>query len=118
MPTIQRQPRIKFANARHEQQAQRLMELERKRAKLQEQLRAVEAEQRDALLVLGSKYPDGFHFADKRGYEQEFEFCGYDRRILDQAAAKRILERMGKKVPMVVSHVSQFRINPVYEDQE
>lgn len=118
MPTIQRQPRVKFATARIEQQAQRVMELERKRAKLQEQLRAVEAEQAQALEVLGDKYPNGFHFADKRGYEQSFEFCGYDRRILDQAAARRMLERMGKKVPMVVSHVSQFRINPVYEDQE
>ncbi len=117
MPTIQRQPRVKFAAPRFEQQAQRLMELERKRARLQEQLRAIEAEQRDTLEVLGSKYPDGFHFADKRGYEQSFEFGGYDRRILDQAAARRMLERMGKKVPMVVSHVSQFRINPVYEDQ-
>lgn len=116
MPVIHRQPRIKFAPARVEQTAQQVMDLERKRAKLQEQLRTVEAEHKKALETLSTKYPDGFLFADKRGFAQEFAFTGYDRRILDQAAAKRMLERLGKKIPMVKSHVNQYRITPVYEE--
>lgn len=116
MTVIQRQPKMKFAPARVEQKAQHLLDLERKRLRLQEQLRAIEAEQQAALETLSTKYPDGFCFADRKGYAQAFEFTGYDRRILDQAAARRMLERMGKKVPLVTSHVSQWRVHPVYEE--
>lgn len=118
MPVIRRQPRVKFAPARVEQQAQHLLDLERRRERLAQQLKTIEEEQRQAVEALSNKYPGGFLFADKKGYAQSLEFTGYDRRILDQAAARALLERLGKKVPMVTSHVSQWRINPVYEDEE
>lgn len=114
MPTIQRQPRVKFAAPKFEHAAQHLMRLEARRLRLQKELQAIENEQRQTVAQLEHRYPDGVHFADPKGYEKELEFTSHTRKLLDQAAARRMLERLGKRIPLISCEIKQWHIKQVY----
>ncbi len=79
--------------------ARRLHEAQRERDALKERLKTLDAEVESLEVFLQARKPDGFEFADARGYLVQAQVVPGSRIVIDLDRVRRDYARMGKAVP-------------------